>query len=237
MIRHATRGKPLSDESKCCVKEEHVKMLQGLVLGSPDCPSTDFNSSPQNEACLVTPRHTVQTMWNESALRRHCQETDNSIKGWKLNHMEQQALANQSAQRQAALGVGINTQGTIVNIFLHSEESYSTMEGGVILTFLPLFILAKLDCTRTSALEGLDEEVILVEPSTKFMQIDVQDNKGQEQKRSVRQQQFPITAAYTFMDHQSQGQTLQHIIINIANLPTGGLSLFNLYVTLSQGRG
>ncbi|KAL4063923.1 hypothetical protein V8B97DRAFT_1860678, partial [Scleroderma yunnanense] len=161
--------------------------------------------------------------WNESALRRHCQETgnqlfmcrsDNSIKGWKLNHMEQQALANQSAQRQGNqkqhqelassveivigmkvmvtsniktdLDVANSTQGTIVNIFLHSEESYSTMEGGVILTFLPLFILAKLDCTRTSALEGLDEEVILVEPSTKFMQIDVQDNKGQEQKRSVR---------------------------------------------------
>ncbi|KAL4062350.1 hypothetical protein J3A83DRAFT_4110129, partial [Scleroderma citrinum] len=54
-----------------------------------------------------------------------------------------------------------------------------------------------------------------------------------EQKRSVRQQQFPIMGAYAFTDYQSQGQTFWHVIINIASLPTGGLSLFNLYVTLS----
>ncbi|KIM60912.1 hypothetical protein SCLCIDRAFT_123251, partial [Scleroderma citrinum Foug A] len=31
----------------------------------------------------------------------------------------------------------------------------------------------------------------------------------------------------------SQGQTILHIIVDIANLPTGGLSLFNLYVLLA----
>jgi hypothetical protein len=34
------------------------------------------------------------------------------------------------------------------------------------------------------------------------------------------------------MDYRSQGQTLTYVIVNIASPPTGGLNLFNLYVTL-----
>ncbi|KIM60689.1 hypothetical protein SCLCIDRAFT_1216599, partial [Scleroderma citrinum Foug A] len=45
--------------------------------------------------------------------------------------------------------------------------------------------------------------------------------------------QFPVTPAYAFTDYRSQGQTILHVIVNIASLPTGGLSLFNLYVALS----
>ncbi|KAL4065884.1 hypothetical protein J3A83DRAFT_4402171 [Scleroderma citrinum] len=41
-------------------------------------------------------------------------------------------------------------QGTIVVIFLHLEESYNETEGEVILTFLPLFILVKLNCMMTN---------------------------------------------------------------------------------------
>ncbi|KAL4061890.1 hypothetical protein J3A83DRAFT_4115068, partial [Scleroderma citrinum] len=43
-----------------------------------------------------------------------------------------------------------------------------------------------------------------------------------------------ITATYAFTDYQSQGQTLQHVIINITSPPTGGLSLFNLYILLAK---
>ena len=50
-------------------------------------------------------------------------------------------------------------------------------------------------------------------------------------------QQYPITAAYMFTDYCSQGQTLPHIIINIASPPTGTLMLFNLYITLSWSSG
>lgn len=39
---------------------------------------------------------------------------------------------------------------------------------------------------------------------------------------------------YAFMDYRSQGQTLPHVIINIASPPTGTLTLFNLYVALSR---
>ncbi|KIM52990.1 hypothetical protein SCLCIDRAFT_1223254, partial [Scleroderma citrinum Foug A] len=44
-----------------------------------------------------------------------------------------------------------------------------------------------------------------------------------------KHRQFPVTPAYAFMDYRSQGQTIPHVIVDIASPPTGGLSLFNLY--------
>ncbi|KAM6492008.1 hypothetical protein JOM56_012646, partial [Amanita muscaria] len=35
----------------------------------------------------------------------------------------------------------------------------------------------------------------------------------------------------------SQGQTIPNVIVDIANPPTGNLSLFNLYVVLSRSSG
>ena len=46
-----------------------------------------------------------------------------------------------------------------------------------------------------------------------------------------------MTAAYTFMDYQAQGQTIPYVIVDIAKPPSGRLSLFNLYVALSHGSG
>ncbi|KAI5984586.1 hypothetical protein EDC04DRAFT_2590838 [Pisolithus marmoratus] len=44
----------------------------------------------------------------------------------------------------------------------------------------------------------------------------------------------PITAAYAFTDYCWQGQTISHVIMDIAKPPTGGLNLFNLYIALSR---
>ncbi|KAJ7187077.1 hypothetical protein C8R46DRAFT_880272 [Mycena filopes] len=49
--------------------------------------------------------------------------------------------------------------------------------------------------------------------------------------------QFPLTGAYAFTDYRSQGQTLPYVIVDIGTPPTGGLSLFNLYVALSRSSG
>ncbi|KAI6025363.1 hypothetical protein BKA83DRAFT_4052165 [Pisolithus microcarpus] len=46
-----------------------------------------------------------------------------------------------------------------------------------------------------------------------------------------------MTAAYAFMDYRAQGQTIPFVIVDIATPPSGGLSLFNLYIALSQSRG
>ena len=46
-----------------------------------------------------------------------------------------------------------------------------------------------------------------------------------------------MTAAYAFTDYQAQGQTILAVLVDITTLPTGGLTLFNLYVALSRSHG
>ncbi|KAK0234018.1 hypothetical protein IW262DRAFT_1260284 [Armillaria fumosa] len=43
-----------------------------------------------------------------------------------------------------------------------------------------------------------------------------------------------MTSAYAFTHYRSQGQTIPAVIVDVARPPTGKLSLFNLYVALSQ---
>ncbi|KAI6094178.1 hypothetical protein EDD16DRAFT_1503563 [Pisolithus croceorrhizus] len=49
--------------------------------------------------------------------------------------------------------------------------------------------------------------------------------------------QYTVTSAYAFTDYRSQGQTISHVIVDIARPPTGGLTLFNLCVALSRSSG
>ncbi|KAI0245278.1 hypothetical protein BJV78DRAFT_1139636, partial [Lactifluus subvellereus] len=46
-----------------------------------------------------------------------------------------------------------------------------------------------------------------------------------------------ITPAYTFTNYCSQGQTISHVIVDLASPPLGSLSLFNVYVALSRSSG
>ena len=60
---------------------------------------------------------------------------------------------------------------------------------------------------------------------------------GKTIQRTVQRRQFSLTAAYAFIDYRSQGQTILYVLVDIASPPTGGLSLFNLYVALSHSSG
>ena len=84
-------------------------------------------------------------------------------------------------------------------------------------------------------LEGLDDGEIPIEPTKQAYTIEVEgaDEEQCKNKKAVHRRQLPITAAYASTDYRSQGQTLPYVIIDIAKLPTGKLSLFNLYVALS----
>jgi ATP-dependent exoDNAse (exonuclease V) alpha subunit len=79
--------------------------------------------------------------------------------------------------------------------------------------------------------------VIPVEPTTVTKQIKLEDKNKKMITRSVKRRQFPMTAAYTFTDYRSQGQTILLVLVDIASPPNGGLSLFNLYVALSRSSG
>ena len=135
------------------------------------------------------------------------------------------------------LDITNGARGTIADIILHPEEEYDRHAEEIVTTRLPLYLLVKLDWTRTVPLEGLDVSVIPVEAITQTMQIQIAEKDGKTTRCTVKRRQFPVTPAYAFTDYRSQGQTIPHVIVDIASPPTGGLSLFNLYVALSHSSG
>jgi hypothetical protein len=63
------------------------------------------------------------------------------------------------------------------------------------------------------------------------------NNTGLPQRCIVVRQQLPITSAYALTDYRSQGQTIFPVFVDPATPPTGGISLFNIYVVLSRSTG
>lgn len=61
------------------VQEHHLSMLRKQIITNAACEPTDFSSEPWNDAPLVTPRHAVRTQWNDAAIRKHCQETEERL--------------------------------------------------------------------------------------------------------------------------------------------------------------
>ncbi|KIO14777.1 hypothetical protein M404DRAFT_119981 [Pisolithus tinctorius Marx 270] len=98
-------------------------------------------------------------------------------------------------------------------------------------------MLVKLDWTRATQLAGLDNCVIPVKPRTQTFRMKCEQKDGKVVTKTVKRRQFPMTGAYAFTDYHSQGQTIPHVVVDIATPPTGGLNLFNLYVALSRSSG
>ncbi|KAI6131203.1 hypothetical protein EDD16DRAFT_1468499, partial [Pisolithus croceorrhizus] len=44
-------------------------------------------------------------------------------------------------------------------------------------------------------------------------------------------------SAYALTNYRAQGQTISHVVVDIARPQRGGLTLFNLYVALSRNSG
>ncbi|KIM61897.1 hypothetical protein SCLCIDRAFT_120672 [Scleroderma citrinum Foug A] len=135
------------------------------------------------------------------------------------------------------LNITNGAQGIIVDIVLDPDKNYSSDAEEVVTTKLLLYLLVKLDWTQMTPLDGLEESVIPVESVTQTLQIQLPGNEGKTIWCTVKHCQFPVTPAYAFTNYHSQGQTIPHIIVDIATPPTGGLNLFNLYVVLSCSSG
>ncbi|KIM64601.1 hypothetical protein SCLCIDRAFT_114706 [Scleroderma citrinum Foug A] len=87
--------------------------------------------------------------------------------------------------------------------------------------------------TKITQLQGLEKNVLPLVPLERTFSIYTSGGN----KKTVHRRQLPLTPAYSFTDYRSQGQTIQNIIIDIRNPPSGTLTPFNIYVALSQARG
>lgn len=128
--------------------------------------------------------------------------------------------------------------GTVVGIMLNLKEPPPDNTPIVRLRYLPSYVLVKLDRTRTSRLQGLQEGVIPITPVYQYYKVQVKNAQGKYITKTIWRLQYAMTGAYSFTDYQSQGQTMPVLIVDIAPPPTGGaLNIFNTYVALSRSSG
>ena len=59
----------------------------------------------------------------------------------------------------------------------------------------------------------------------------------QNPKTKILRRQYPICAGYAFTDHKAQGQTLEHVLIDIGTTKKFPVTPFSAYVALSRSRG
>ncbi|THH18968.1 hypothetical protein EW146_g2114 [Bondarzewia mesenterica] len=135
------------------------------------------------------------------------------------------------------LDVTNGARGEITEIILHPGELLTGNDDVVHLREVPLYILIKMQRTRASKLDHLDDNIIPIEPSSQSYRVNFKERNGKPITKAICRRQFSITAAYAFTDYRSQGQTISHVLVDIASPPTGKLSLFNLYVALSRSSG
>jgi ATP-dependent exoDNAse (exonuclease V) alpha subunit len=141
------------------------------------------------------------------------------------------------------LDLANGARGTIVGLVLDDEEPDLDEEARVVnLRFPPKYVLVKLDRTKAGRLEDLPEGVIPIEPMERKFKITVQPKSRTRLARDsttriVVRRQLPMTLSYAFTDYRSQGQTIRHVIVDIAKPPSGALTLFNIYVALSRSSG
>ena len=138
------------------------------------------------------------------------------------------------------LDVTNGARGTIIDIIFDPGETVVPQHGQyeVHLKHVPSYILVQLERTRATQLEGLEGNVIPVEPVVTSMRIRVRERSGKTTQWTVKRVQLPVTVAYAFTDYRSQGQTIPFVIVDIKKPPgPGRFTLFNIYVALSRSRG
>ncbi|KDN37091.1 hypothetical protein RSAG8_10366, partial [Rhizoctonia solani AG-8 WAC10335] len=96
----------------------------------------------------------------------------------------------------------------------------------------PICVLVKLWRTKINKLQDLDEGVVPTVPIRNRFTLKLPNRT----ELTITREQLPLTPAYAFTDYRSQGQTIPYIIMDLATPPTGGLTPFNGYVTISRSR-
>jgi hypothetical protein len=131
------------------------------------------------------------------------------------------------------LDVANGVQGRIQAIVLDERERLVTTKDNYVvqLQYPPRYILARLDQTKAPLLQGLEENVIPVIPVTKTFIISKDGIK-----KTVHRTQLPLSLAYAFTDYQSQGQTLDPVIVDISPPPHGHLTPFNICGVIEGNR-
>ena len=97
----------------------------------------------------------------------------------------------------------------------------------------PAMVLFKPDHGTHARFADIPAGLVPITPSTTRFTIKTDDNRVFH----IKWRRLPTTAAYAFTDYKSQGQTIEYVIVDIGDPPTGHMSPFGVYVALSRSRG
>jgi hypothetical protein len=244
-----------------CTKED-IAEIRHLVLTDPSCNIPDFSSCPWRDAILITPRNSVRSRWNKLSVIKHCEYYHNvlyiippeeTLDEEPLS-MQQRLITAQMPMDQTehlpayvylSLGMKVmvtcniattvnlanGSRGTIVDIILDPRESQLvTTNNTVHLRFPPALVVLQLDFTEFPIVPGLRQGEAPLFPITKKFKIG-------KPSVSVQRRQLALTPAYAFTDFKSQGQTINHVIVDLGKTVQFSLSPFNAYVALSRSKG
>ena len=141
--------------------------------------------------------------------------------------MKAMILMNISTDSDLANG----SRGIIEDIILNPREGEHTKSSSICLRYPPAVILFRPLFGRNRTFPGLPVGVVPVFPTRKRFKI------GGRSGVVIDREQYALTPAYAFTDFKSQGQTIESVIVDLARPPSGKLTGFNAYVTLSRSRG
>lgn len=243
--------------------EQDIEELKKLVLTSPFCDVPDFTTAPWNDAVLVTPRNGAQVYWNKQKVIQHCRSTGHThFVMYTRDNTKQGALTLQqrlvivamkpddtsSLPNRVDLAIGMKvmvllnidtdsdlangSRGVITDIILNPREVIEeTSLSKVVLAYAPAAILFWPLFGGKKNVPGLPPGIIPIFPSRRSFTVKGVTNTV------VERVQYALTPAYTFTDYKAQGQTMDSVIIDLGKLPSSKLTAFNMYVSLSRGRG
>jgi ATP-dependent exoDNAse (exonuclease V) alpha subunit len=152
----------------------------------------------------------------------------------KITVAGMQVMVTLNVATEADLANG--SHGTIKDIVLDPREelvsSDRTKDGAVWLQYPSAMILFQPYHHKFDTFPGLEPGLIPIFPT----EVNFTINQNGHQT-GVHHHQYPLSAAYAFTNHKSQGQTIEYVIVDIAMTTKLPITLFAAYVALSRSRG
>jgi len=246
--------------------EADLQEINKLRLDKREKGDTDFTKEPWRDAILVTPRHAVHDRWNAEAVRKHCittgermyicnaEDTDRRTEGeltaevkFEIAKLKEKQTGNLRDRTTIAIGmkamvvmnvateadIANGTRGTIHDVILDPRETITQRDdGAIMLKYPPPAVIFKPDGKCNIKFNGLEEGLVPILPSRATFTVNMKNGT-----HSICRRQLALTPGYAFTDYKSQGQTIEYVLIDISQPPSGSLSPFNAYVALSRSRG
>ena len=245
-----------------CTYQDIVAMKK-LVLTNPECDIPDFTQPPWSDTILVTSWNCVRNRWNELMLEQHTRRAGqikyvlyafDRTNGQPLTKQQQLAVAHLKLDdtnhlphkvelvigMKAMVTMNISTEtdlangsrGVVEDIILDPREKIDVNHATTIqLQYPPAAVLFKPLFSRKHKFPGLPEGTVPIFPTKKKFKL------GGRSGVRIEREQFALTPAYAFTDFKSQGQTIESVIVDLAKPPSGTLTGFHAYVSLSRSRG